>query len=641
MINLDKIPEKYRKNIVVIGRECGNNTMVKYTHDKCGCILETQLKVLYRKKNFDFCKSHVSKNTCQKHKKDINIYINLLPIQYRDKISILTENGAKSKIEFIHGCGCKTVGKISTFIERKQLDLCKKCFDLKRNKSRIVNYFERIPNEIRDRVELVSESQSRSRLGCFQKVLFKYGCGCKRQINIGKVPKIKNYDLCPVCSRHRTSEYYISKLHIKDMVHDIVKEDGFNSIINMKYSCGCSENVTIKNLYQRKSIICKNCLHINSHTKEDMINELSEYLTDVSIISGFPGNRSTILNGNCLKCKQKYEDTFFNIQQFYHRNKTGCKKCHSVSYVQQELFDFIKSICPEATQNNRNIINVNGSLQEIDILCKSKNFGIEFNGLYFHSEKYKNDKFYHNKKTLACRNIGISLFHIWEDKWETKKDIVKSMIRYRLGVINNKIHARKTIIKELSKNESKEFFDKNHLDGNVGNIKSFGLIIEGKIIQAISVRKPNNKSKKYINYIEIARMATVINTVVVGGESKLLSYVEKWARQNLYAGILTYVNSDLGSSPCKKWKFDYRGETGISYFYIKHNVPERISRQKVRAKNGKSEKEIADSLNLLKVNANTNMIYVYDFKNNKDLKDKFSHTILVEETDDGAEAKLV
>ena len=70
-------------------------------------------------------------------------------------------------------------------------------------------------------------------------------------------------------------------------------------------------------------------------------------------------------------------------------------------------------------------------------------------------------------------------------------------------------------------------------------------------------------------------------------------------------------------------------------------MPERISRQKVRAKNGKSEKEIADSLNLLKVNANTNMIYVYDFKNNKDLKDKFSHTILVEETDDGAEAKLV
>lgn len=347
-----------------------------------------------------------------------------------------------------------------------------------------------------------------------------------------------------------------------------------------------------------------------------MIEHLS-FIKNPKIDSGFPGNRTTIISGICKSCTSNIQDTFFNLQQYYLRNQFECcKRCNTKSNKQIELFDFVKSICKEAIANETSTIKFDekdSRFKELDILCPNNKFAIEFNGLYYHSDKYKNDKFYHNKKTLACRKLGISLFHIWEDKWDIKKDIIKSMIKYRLGVIDNRLFARKMKLKELSKNESKIFFNDNHLDGNVSSIKSFGLYSGNKLVQAVSLRKPNNQSRKYTGYLEIARMATVIDTVVVGGESKLLSYVEKWARDNLYLGVLTYIDSDLGSFPGKRWKFDYRGETCISYFYTKHNVPQRVSRHKVQAKNGKSEKQLVNELGLLKVNTNTNMIYVYDF----------------------------
>ena len=76
--------------------------------------------------------------------------------------------------------------------------------------------------------------------------------------------------------------------------------------------------------------------------------------------------------------------------------------------------------------------------------------GIEYNGLYWHSEEMGKDRNYHFNKSLECYDKGIRLIHVFEDEWLYKQDIVKSKIKHILGLnTNERVYARKCYIKEV------------------------------------------------------------------------------------------------------------------------------------------------------------------------------------------------
>ena len=60
--------------------------------------------------------------------------------------------------------------------------------------------------------------------------------------------------------------------------------------------------------------------------------------------------------------------------------------------------------------NDRQIIKP----KEVDIYLPDLNLAIEYNGLYWHSVEYGTDKYSHRNKSLACREKGIRLIHIFE-----------------------------------------------------------------------------------------------------------------------------------------------------------------------------------------------------------------------------------
>ena len=90
------------------------------------------------------------------------------------------------------------------------------------------------------------------------------------------------------------------------------------------------------------------------------------------------------------------------------------------------MFEFIKTLCNDAVQRERNII----SPYELDIYIPSKRIAVEYNGLAWHSEKFKGNgtKTYHLMKTNLCKENGIKLIHFFEDEWLEKKEIVKSVL---------------------------------------------------------------------------------------------------------------------------------------------------------------------------------------------------------------------
>lgn len=99
--------------------------------------------------------------------------------------------------------------------------------------------------------------------------------------------------------------------------------------------------------------------------------------------------------------------------------------------------------------------------REIDILVPSKSFAIEYDGLYYHgvSAGYSKEmKESHRWKVIESQKLGIHLIRITEYEWFENKELVKSMIKSRLGIINTKIPARKCKLVNVDKSKADSFF---------------------------------------------------------------------------------------------------------------------------------------------------------------------------------------
>ena len=95
----------------------------------------------------------------------------------------------------------------------------------------------------------------------------------------------------------------------------------------------------------------------------------------------------------------------------------GCPGCSvQDSAGETELFQWIKSLCPDAVSRCHSILSCN---RELDIVVPSAKIAIEFNGTYWHSCPPGNQKqaFRDFKKWTDCQAQGYALFVVWEHDW--------------------------------------------------------------------------------------------------------------------------------------------------------------------------------------------------------------------------------
>lgn len=140
-----------------------------------------------------------------------------------------------------------------------------------------------------------------------------------------------------------------------------------------------------------------------------------------------------------------------------------CTICNPInsskSGLEHQLYEYIKSIYSEKIlRNKRTIIKP----YELDIYLPNLKLGIEFNGLYHHSDKFKSKNYHLNKTELAEKN-DIKLIHIYEDDWLYKVDIVKSMILYNINELP-KIYMTNYNISNVNKKMAKSFIEENSLE---------------------------------------------------------------------------------------------------------------------------------------------------------------------------------
>ena len=161
-----------------------------------------------------------------------------------------------------------------------------------------------------------------------------------------------------------------------------------------------------------------------------------------------------------------------------------------------------------------------GKFYEIDIYSPSLKLGFEFNGNYWHSDLFKQNN-YHQQKTLVAKQENINLIHIFEYEWLNKQNIIKSLIKSKIGIFDKKIGASKCKIKELNYKEYADFCNENHLQGECGAKIKLGLFYKDELVQIMSFGVPRFTDKYEW---EIIRECSKLGYIIIGGKEKLWSY---------------------------------------------------------------------------------------------------------------------
>lgn len=232
---------------------------------------------------------------------------------------------------------------------------------------------------------------------------------------------------------------------------------------------------------------------------------------------------------------------------------------HKSSIAEIELFDMISQYCDDVRMSDRTILS---SGLEVDIFVPSKKLAIEFNGLYWHSEKFRS-KTYHQQKSLEAHDAGIMLIHVWEDDWKNpqRRKIIENKIKSKMGISSSTIYARSTTVGIVDSKEAHMFMDVNHIQGKTTASHWIGLRDDrGNLVACMGIKRLPTA-----DHWDLVRYAT--SKTVVGGFSKCLKFFERnyeWEHIITYAA-LDYSNGNLYD----KTGFVRDGVTVPGMWYVK------------------------------------------------------------------------
>lgn len=247
---------------------------------------------------------------------------------------------------------------------------------------------------------------------------------------------------------------------------------------------------------------------------------------------------------------------FFQTQEF--KDSISDYKFPTRSSAEVEIFDFLKSILNcEIEQGNRSVLGG----KELDLYIKDKNLAIEYCGLYWHSNKFRNN-IYHKEKYNICKKQNIKLITIFEDEWVENKELIKIKLEHILKINKQKrIFARNCVLNIINTKEKTEFYNKYHIQKDGNSSINIGIFHKNELVACMSFKQ----RKKGI--FELDRYAT--KYIIVGAFSKALNYFKtnfKWNE------IITF--SDLrwhDGDVYKQNGFKLDKEISPDYCYIINN----------------------------------------------------------------------
>jgi very-short-patch-repair endonuclease len=363
-------------------------------------------------------------------------------------------------------------------------------------------------------------------------------------------------------------EFVSQSPDIKDKIKKSISELD-KSKINKKRILTNQSKYGVDNISQHQNTKEKK-LKTNLKNWGESNNKKSEKFRKLNFkIANHPNYSNYLNNGSSVfNCDNNHEHQFeINIDNYLKRVKYKtilCTICNPIDKHQSgkeiKLYTFIQSFYKGEIVQNFKI-----EKKEIDIYLPDLKLGFEFNGVYWHSDIYK-EKDFHFKKSKFFEEKGIHIFHIWEDDWNEKEEVIKSQIRNLLGE-SQKMGARKCEVREITDIRLiKNFLNQNHIQGFVNSKIKIGLFLNGELVSLMTFDQFEGRKKMKDNEWNLNRFCNKLEFSIVGGASKLLQYFIKNYKPNR---IISYSDKDWSRGKLyEKLGFVKFYETEPDYKYL-------------------------------------------------------------------------
>ena len=371
----------------------------------------------------------------------------------------------------------------------------------------------------------------------------------------------------------------------------IASIDKYGLINGDSKSCRCQQSEALKKTSQERYGVDTTTILPNVKEKRKQ-TVVKKYGTEFT--SQVPEVKEKIAQTNLKK---------YGVESFsklaIHRNKLKewCEEnpgFNGTSRGELEILEFIKQYYPSACKFKK-------EGHELDIFIPEINLGIEFNGLYWHSEANKLNN-YHLEKTKYFETQKIRTIHIFEHEWMKKEAQVKSFLLSAIGKNEHKIGARKCkVVWSDSKQEilkAHNLLDSTHVQGCTKSTKYVANVYyQEELLATATFGKHHRNSTEWV----LSRFTTRNNYTIQG----ILSKISIIASKNLNSDIVSWADYRLSQGNGYE-KVGWIKEDLLSpdYFYFKGtNIISKQSRQKklVSTPEGMTEREHAKLDGLLRI----------------------------------------
>jgi hypothetical protein len=332
---------------------------------------------------------------------------------------------------------------------------------------------------------------------------------------------------------------------------------------------------------QRCFYCCKTYLDLNT-----IVNSFREanYTLLTDVFTEYQNQRSPLRY--ICNSKHKHENT--TTWAVWNGNGCRCPQCTGPSSKGEE--EVRKTFADYYPIKTKKIITP----YEIDAYFQKQKLAIEYCGLYWHCvipDSPRHERMTpesHAQKLKMCNDLGIRLITIFEDEWYDRKEVCISRIKAALGILETKIYARETIVKQIEKKEAHQFTDKHHLQGMTGCEYAIGLYCQDSLVGVMTFGACSRAHASNSGTIlELKRFCSKTDTLVVGGANKMFRMGAQIAKEMGYKQIKSYcdkrwgtggVYKQLGMKKINESLFDVHYTNGATRYReqtINHN-PELI-----------------------------------------------------------------
>lgn len=320
------------------------------------------------------------------------------------------------------------------------------------------------------------------------------------------------------------------------------------------------------------------------------------------LVSEYTGNQDRI-DVKCQTCGEISDKTLHSIMY-----GSKCYTCFppwqaSASQWQLEINDYVESLGFDTTVDDRKAL----SGKEIDIYIPTRQFGIECDGLYWHSmASGRCTTNQQEEKRLLAQEKRIKMFFLFHDEWEQKEEIVKSMISHRLSANNvTRIHGRKCVLETCTPIELRDFIEKTHIEGYVPANFGLQLSYNDEIVGACTLRWMRGSKKAKL---EIARMSFKNFTHVNGGVSRFIKHASEITEAQGAQSLISYSDNRLGGQ-CYSSFMPLVKTTAPRFWWTDFSTRYNRFRFRANASRDMSESEVAIEEGVSKIYGSSNSLF--------------------------------